>query len=63
MAKTLEEKILIGDMVNWECNGSLQFKELKKVEEIIPYEGTFYARLKGEKTGFPVYQLIKYNGT
>lgn len=59
MVNNLEDKIVVGDMVNWECNGSLQFKEYKKVEEIMSYEGEFYVRLEGEKTGFPMYQLVK----
>ena len=59
MIDNLEKKISVGDMVNWECNGALQFKELKRVEDIMPYEGDFYVRLEGEKTGFPMYQLVK----
>ncbi len=55
----LEYKISVGDMVNWECNGSLQFMKPKKVEELMSYEGDLYARLEGEKTGFPIYQLVK----
>ena len=59
MTDNLEKKISVGDMVNWESNGSLQFKEPKRVEDIMPYEGNFYVRLEGEKTGFPMYQLVK----
>ena len=57
--ETLEQKIKVGDKVNWESDGALQFKEPKKVKEVMSYQGDLYASLYGEKTGFPVSQLIR----
>ena len=57
--ETLEQKIKVGDQVNWESGGALQFKEPKKVKEVMSYQGDIYVSLYGEKTGFPASQLIK----
>ena len=57
--ETIEQKIEIGDKVNWESGGALQFKEPKIVKEVMLYQGDLYVSVHGEKTGFPLSQLIK----
>jgi hypothetical protein len=47
----------VGDLVQVEINGTLQFKDPKRVRAVQEYEGKPYAFVEGEVTGFSMDQL------
>jgi len=55
-----EKEIKVGDMIQWEINGSYQFKEPKKVQKIENSdEGVPYLLVEGQATGVPASQATK----
>lgn len=51
--------IQIGDQVQWESQGQIQFENPRKVLDLFEYEGQTYAFVEGTNTGIPVEQLTK----
>lgn len=47
----------IGDYIQWECNGMMMFKELKRVRDFSPCERFLF--VEGETCGLPVAECTK----
>lgn len=59
VAHEMDQTIKVGDMIQWEINGSYQFPKPVKVERIEKAEDMAYLFVDGTKTGIPVNQAIK----
>ena len=60
LANELEQKIKIGDSIQWEINGSNQFVTPKIVEKIeVAPDGSYYLFVEGVSTGIPAAQASK----
>lgn len=59
VAHEMDQEIKVGDMIQWEINGSYQFPKPVKVERIDRTNDLAYLFVEGTQTGIPAEQAIK----
>jgi len=51
-------KVKVGDLVQWQSQGVFIFPQPKVVTEVQEYRDGAYVFVDGERTGFPIEQII-----
>lgn len=52
------EKVAVGDLIQWESSGALQFDVARRVRAIQEHEGAFWVFVEGSETGIPMDETI-----
>ena len=50
--------IAVGDLVQWEANGLLQFERPRTVRALREHEGQDWVFVEGSETGLPLHEVI-----